>query len=353
MSRVASTQTLHADDAAYPSGARDLVARSFAGQPLFVDPPPTLYVRGEIPSRPVFALVGTREPTRQSIAWTQKLVRALGERGFAIGSGGAEGIDEAAHRAALESGIPTLVVTVGGLDRPTIARRGTALDRDVLASGGALVSLDADGQRATRRSFFARNRLLAALSLATVAIEVRPKPGQGGSGHALRSARGLGRATGVVPHAPWEPGCLGALALHREGFVLIASEADALALASDALAPEATVPLERGESSERTVLSRPSLRPRLPAATTMGPGATVRAFEADLPRCSQELASLSEDARAALTLVNQSTRGLDGVCGPLGWPAARALRALLECVLAGVIDEAPPGRYTRRHGPRA
>jgi len=305
------TRTLTPEDPAYPPRARDLALRRCSNANLG---PPALYLRGRLPSRPLVALVGTREPSRSSLAWTRTVVRALGAHGYAIGSGGADGVDEAAHRAALEADVPTVVVTVGGLDASQFARRAPGLERDVRHAGGALISLDADGTTPSRHAFFARNELLAALSIATIALEVRSKPGQGGSGHALRAARSLGRPAATIPHAPWEPGCRGALALHREAFPLLGSVDELIAFVRDrdgSVPPQATLP------------------------GLVDPVSAPAAFAADL----------SDDARTALSALTEHAQVLDAVCAHTKLTAARAVRALLECTLSGLAVESPPGSY--------
>ncbi|MBM4374785.1 MAG: DNA-processing protein DprA [Deltaproteobacteria bacterium] len=313
MAHLLETRTLTPDAPEYPPRARDLTRRRSSNVTLR---PPPLYVRGQLPTRPLVALVGTREPSRGSLAWTRAVVRALGAHGYAIGSGGADGIDEAAHRAALEADIPTVVVTVGGLDFSQFSRRAPGLDREVQDAGGALVSLDADGTAPTRHAFFARNELLAALSFVTLALEVRSKPGQGGSGHALRAARSLGRPAATIPHPPWEPGCLGALALHREGFPLLGSLDELLAFLRET----------GGDTLPQPTLALPGL---------FEPGSPPRAFAADL----------SDDARTTLSALAADARVLDAVCAHTSLTAPRAVRALLECTLAGLAVESPPGWY--------
>src|SRR4051812_18476498 len=98
---------------------------------------PPLYLRGPLPARPGVAVVGTREPSDQALAFTRALVLELGQAGLAIWSGGARGIDAAAHEAALEAGVPTVVVAGGGLDRPYPPEHAPLYAR-VLAGGGAL-----------------------------------------------------------------------------------------------------------------------------------------------------------------------------------------------------------------------
>ena len=81
-------------------------------------PPQLLYVHGELPRGPCVAIVGTRNPTRRAAVHARQFARELAAAGVAILSGGAEGIDTAAHRGALDAGGTTVVVAPAGFDAP-------------------------------------------------------------------------------------------------------------------------------------------------------------------------------------------------------------------------------------------
>ena len=143
------------------------------------------------------SVVGSREATQYGQQVTAALVSGLARRGLTVLSGGAYGIDAAAHRAALsvsEAGPPTLAVMAGGLDRFYPAGNETML-RQVLETG-LLVSEMPPGASPTRYRFLSRNRLIAALGGVVVVVEARWRSGaQNTAGHALT----LGREVGVVP----------------------------------------------------------------------------------------------------------------------------------------------------------
>jgi DNA processing protein len=80
------------------------------------DPPPALFVNGEVPYGPTFALVGSRKASTTGLEAARALGRALGERGVCVASGLALGIDAAAHEGALEVGGPTVGVLGCGID---------------------------------------------------------------------------------------------------------------------------------------------------------------------------------------------------------------------------------------------
>src|SRR5699024_662511 len=109
-------------------------------------------------------------------------------------SGGAYGIDGAAHRAALSSGGQTIAVVPGGPDRLYPAGHRDMLER--VGDVGLLMSEMPPGAAPTRHRFIARGRLLAALSSATVIVETGARSG---SLHVAREAHALGRGVGAVP----------------------------------------------------------------------------------------------------------------------------------------------------------
>jgi DNA processing protein len=165
------------------------------------DPPPLLYVLGDaelLARERSVAVVGTREPTVFGISAAQELTGALSDRGWAIVSGLAKGIDTVAHRTALEHGAPTIAVMGGGLDRVYPAEnRGLAAE--IVDSGGALVSEQPFGEPARPPHLIARDRLQSGLS---VAVLVAQSGLQSGTMHTARFAAAQGRPIFCpVPHA--------------------------------------------------------------------------------------------------------------------------------------------------------
>jgi DNA processing protein len=92
-------------DAGYPGRLREIP-----------DPPPALFVSGEVPDVPAVALVGSRKASRTGMECAHALGGALGERGVCVVSGLALGVDAAAHEGALEAGGPTVGVLGCGID---------------------------------------------------------------------------------------------------------------------------------------------------------------------------------------------------------------------------------------------
>jgi len=161
-------------------------------------PPLALWVRGparldELVARSV-AVVGSRASTAYGEHVAGELGHQLGERGWTVVSGGAYGIDAAAHRGALAAEAPTLAVLACGVDRPYPAGNGALFHR--IAEAGLLVSEWPPGCAPLRHRFLVRNRLIAALTRGTVVVEAAAR--SGAQATATR-ARRLGREVLVVP----------------------------------------------------------------------------------------------------------------------------------------------------------
>jgi DNA processing protein len=140
------------------------------------------------------AVVGTRAATAYGEHVAADLAAGLVERDVAVVSGGAYGIDGAAHRAALAGEGVTVAVLAGGIDVPYPAGH-TAMLRQVQEQG-LLVSEYPPGTRPTRHRFLTRNRLVAALTGATVVVEAGLRSG---AANTASWAKTLGRPVGAVP----------------------------------------------------------------------------------------------------------------------------------------------------------
>jgi len=144
------------------------------------DPPKRLYCIGAPP--PVQALyltvIGSRTPTDYGRDCVHRLVTGLAGYPVIIVSGLAIGIDGLAHEAALEVGLKTISIPGSGLDWNTLyPYRHRALADRIISAGGCLLSEFKHEQTGTRWSFPQRNRLMAAISKATLIIEGKLKSG--------------------------------------------------------------------------------------------------------------------------------------------------------------------------------
>jgi DNA processing protein len=158
-----------------------------------------VWLRGALPDlsgrRTAVAVVGARTATARGLEMARRIARGLAERGVVIISGGALGIDAAAHRGALEAGGSTLAVLGTGVDVPYPARHRALFD-SIIKAAGALVSPFPPGTGPRRWQFPRRNQLIAALAQGVVVVEAQARSGALGT---AREARALGRCVMAVP----------------------------------------------------------------------------------------------------------------------------------------------------------
>lgn len=169
---------------------------------LMVDPI-GLYVRGDwaLLSEAAVAFVGARASTPYGELIARDLVADVSAEGYVIASGGAYGIDGAAHRAALASGGKTVAFLAGGVDRPYPAGHASLLQQ-IVDAGGALVSEIPPGGTPTKWRFLQRNRLIAAHGLMTVVVEAGMRSGSlNTAAHAERLHRFVGAVPGPLTSA--------------------------------------------------------------------------------------------------------------------------------------------------------
>ncbi|HWV38824.1 MAG TPA: DNA-processing protein DprA [Vulgatibacter sp.] len=211
-------------------GGRFLL-RGEEGYPDFgglVDPPEALWVRGDLAGAggtgadglpPAVAVVGARKADPGAIHLARRFGASLAAAGYTVVSGGALGVDAAAHDGANEAGGATLAVLGSGLLRPLPARNRRLFGRMLAGKGGLASELPPlEGARAEH--FPRRNRLIAALARAVVVV--RAAAGSG-SLYTARAAVSLGRPVFVVPAPDLGPAAAGGEALLAEGAAAVRS----------------------------------------------------------------------------------------------------------------------------------
>jgi DNA processing protein len=144
------------------------------------DPPKQLYIRGSFPSEEMkfLTVVGSRKYTPYGRQVCEKIISGLRGYPVVIISGLALGIDAIAHRSALETGLATIAVPGSGLDdRVLYPATNRKLAKEILDSGGALISEFEPNWKPRPESFPQRNRIMAGLSHAVLVIEAEMRSG--------------------------------------------------------------------------------------------------------------------------------------------------------------------------------
>lgn len=143
-------------------------------------PPVAIYFRGstDLLTRKGIAIVGTRKASGAGISWAEENAKRAAEKGFVVVSGLALGIDSAAHNGVINSVNPsnTIAILPCGVDKAYPARHKELAER-IVGRGGLLISEYIPGVGAEKHNFVERDRLIAALSKAIVAVECSSKSG--------------------------------------------------------------------------------------------------------------------------------------------------------------------------------
>jgi DNA processing protein len=269
--------------------------------------PPELFVRGRIPEGPMVALVGARRASRYGLEVAEWFARELAAAGVTVVSGFARGVDAAAHQGALAAPAGRTVAVLGcGLD--VDYPRGHRALGDSIAARGALLTEFPLGRLPAGWQFPVRNRLIAALAAACVVVEAAPRSG---SLVTARLALDLGREVLAVPGRVTDELALGTNALLADG-------------------------------------ARPALDPRdVLEAIGLATPDDVRGVPADAGRADDErsLAGASAEAQALWRAAREAAAGAEELALRAAIPAGRALAALIELELLGILRRGADGRY--------
>jgi DNA processing protein len=293
---AAAGRVVAVGDDAYPAGLADLA-----------DPPMALFVRGhELEPGPAVAIVGSRTSSQAGEEIAAWLARELVAAGCVVVSGGALGIDAASHRAALSAGGPTIAVLGCGIDVVYPKTNRDLFER--LGVDGTVVSEYPPGTPPEPFRFPARNRIVAALSVAVVVVE-----GAAGSGSLITAehAMELGRLVFAVPGPVTSELSAAPHQLIRDGAGLIRGPDDLLE----------ELKIESSRGNEASV--PPDRAAGLPTA----------------------LADLPPEASIVLREVHGATAP-DVIATRTRLPVHRVLSLLMRLELAGLVRESG-GRYER------
>ncbi len=279
-------------------------------------PPVALFVAGD-PAfllGPQIAIVGARSASAQGLATARDFARTLSRAGLIVTSGMADGIDGAAHTAALEAGGKTVAVVGTGPDRVYPRKHRDLAAR--IVENGVIVSEFPPGTEARPDHFPRRNRLIAGLALGTLVVEAGL---QSGSLITARLAAEAGKEVFALPGSIHNPLAKGCHRLIRDGARLVETAAEVI----EALAPAA---LAQGAQLRARLQTAevPEMAPDSPPSRTQDP-----------------------DYKALLAALGDVPVSLDELAGRTGLAPAALSSMLLLLELDGVVAPAVNGRWQR------
>lgn len=286
-------------DAEYPQRLREIY-----------DPPPVLYVRGTLGGidRNSVAIIGSRQTTAYGTETARRMAYQLAYTGVTVVSGGARGIDTAAHQGALTAKGRTIAVLGTGISQVFPPENRELFDR--IADNGALVTQFAFNRPADKQTFPIRNRIVAGMTLGTVVVEANLASG------ALITANfatDYGRQVFAVPGRVDSPRSRGCHELIKKGAKLCEGIEDIL--------------------TEFEYLFPPTNRA---AGSGTSPSSdTLPALE------------LPQNEATVLTQLDVEPKAIDEIIREAGLPASAVTVALFSLELKRLVRQLPGKRFAR------
>ncbi len=317
------------EDTGYPELLRNIFS-----------PPLVLYGRGVLPrfgwnTIPSIGMVGTRECTAYGARAAGEIAAGLAAAGCVIVSGGARGIDRAAHEGALYAGGRTVAVQACGLDINYPKPNREMRDR-IAQDGGAVITEYAPGTPAYGNHYTVRNRLISGLSWGVCVVEA---PQKSGALITARHTRDQGRDLFVVPGDITSEASKGSNELIQEGASLITRAGEILR--------------EYQSRFGGTLSEEEANRAQTAYAAFKANGGNVPMVEEPLmvadnppPRAISCPEYASEEAKRIFSALTASPVAAEELCAVTGVPVNRLFAALTELELMGCIRSYPGKRYS-------
>ncbi len=312
-----------ASDAEWPEGLAELGDHQ----------PYAIWLRGAATDLGAFcrrsvAIVGSRAATAYGSYVAAELAASITARGWTVISGGAYGIDGAAHRGALAARGPTVAVMACGADRPYPVGHKELLDG--VAATGAVISEWPPGQGVARLRFLVRNRVIAAISRGCLVVEAGRRSG---ALNTARHARDLGRPLMAVPGPVTSDLSAGCHSIIRDWQGTLVTEADEVLEALDGVG---------------ALISGP---PRKPSGTAITMPSNVPTARSPRDRPTREdLARDALDREAAIVLDALPARGglpTSDVAAKAGLEPATVLARLAVLAVFGLAERTELGWRAR------
>jgi DNA processing protein len=289
------------------------------------NPPPVLTTSGPLEGGRAIAIVGSRDAGIEARAFAYDLAYQLASAGMIVVSGGAAGIDGAAHRGAMDAAGTTWVVSPTGKDQVYPPEHEPLFEEIARSEQSRMIWPFVDDAPSVRHNFLYRNGVLTAFSEALVVIQAHYKSG---SRNACLWARDLGRPIWAMTAAPWMSEFCGSseeIELGRARPLCSSKQLlDALGLGRSTPSPQLRLLPESNGRARANV--------RIP-----GP-----------PRKALEREALDGDEKLVFSALSAAPRHVDQIVDRTGLGVPPVVTALLTLSLKDVVVEGPDGFFRRR-----
>jgi DNA processing protein len=305
---------------------------------LALELPPPITTSGPLPHPPrrAVAIVGSRDATPSAIAFAELLASHLARAGLVVVSGGAVGIDAAAHRGAIAFGGSTWLVAPHGREARLRPANAQILAEVLGAEASGSRAIWPFDDRVPVDSMTPRRRNAVLVALSECVVVVQAKQYRSGTRNAARWARDLGRPVWVVPAAPWEDDFYGSRAELQNGFAEPLWSIDLL-FERLGLAAPVGARASRAKSEEPFPLRTP-IPPR-PRVIRVAPAAPSKACD------ERRQHGWTSDEKLVFSCVSRAPTQRDDIIEKAGLPTSATITALLTLSLKDVVVEGPDGFF--------
>ncbi len=323
------------DDDLYPEVLRQLYS-----------PPLVLYGQGLLPdfdatATPSVGIVGTRECTTYGKTVAGGIAAGLAAAGCIVVSGGARGIDCAAHEGALYAGGTTVVIKPCGLN-VEYPKSTQKMRRNVLENNGAIITEYPPDTPGHSYHYQVRNRLISGLSWGLCVVEA---PEISGALITARTAREQNRDVFAVPGNALSPESVGSNALIKDGATMVTRAGEILG--EYQYRCRGTLQEDEANTAQEAyyqfVLNKPPFPSKAPISHRRVADATPITFEPSVS-CPQ---TATPTAKQVFETLTESPQTAEWLCAVTGLPTGKVFAALTELELFGCVKSYPGKRYSR------
>ncbi len=303
------------------------------------NPPAVIYFKGKLPDfnkLPAISIVGTRAADDYSIKVSWSLSGRLSLANFIVISGGALGIDSAAHRGALDTNGKTVALLACGINYPYL-KKNEAL-RAEISQSGCLISEFPPNYPLKKYSFHLRNRLISGMSLGTVIIEAGQ---QSGALITAKNANEQGRDVFVITGKPDDTKYAGSYALIKDGAIPVFKVEDIVSEYTHLFGN--IIDMERSAEFNLKGLYNAKKKVKTPIVNSE----QINDLKLNSKNFSEKTNfALSKNAEIVYNNINIDFFTIDDLADS-GLSVADLFSAVTELELLGLVKAVPGGRYSK------
>lgn len=317
------------DDERYPNRLREIH-----------NPPCVLYVDGILPdidNLAVIGIVGTRKASTYAIKVTHIMSRGITECGAFVVSGGALGVDTAAHKGALTAGGNTVAVLGCGLGASYLNENKPL--RDIIKNNGALVTEYPPFTRASRTTFPMRNRIISGLSVGVLVVEAGVKSG---SLITANYALEQGRDIFAVPASVLSVDFSGTNKLIDDGAMVATKPAQIVSVYAEKFS---TIDISKARSIDELMNDESDKSANIEKNENKLSFESIEENREKRLKNEHKASTLNGNAKIVYQCLNDCFLHIDAIIEKTGLTSAKVMASITQLEVMGLIESASGKRY--------